>query len=78
MPTVFRKGKYRFFFFSNEGQERPHIHVESGNDYAKYWIEPVVLAHSTGYSRAEVNEIGKIVEKAQDIIKEKWNAHFGY
>ncbi|WP_422447088.1 DUF4160 domain-containing protein [Thermoanaerobacterium sp. DL9XJH110] len=27
MPTVLKEGKYRFFFFSNEGTEPPHIHV---------------------------------------------------
>jgi hypothetical protein len=29
IPTVLKEGKYRFFFFSNEGTEPPHIHVES-------------------------------------------------
>ncbi|MCK4624971.1 MAG: DUF4160 domain-containing protein [Phycisphaerae bacterium] len=28
MPTVLRKSGYRFFFFSLEGFEPPHIHVE--------------------------------------------------
>ncbi len=28
MPTVFRSGPYRFFFYSNEGSEPPHIHVQ--------------------------------------------------
>lgn len=34
MPTVLRVGRYRFFFFSNEGQELPHIHVKAGSDQA--------------------------------------------
>ncbi|NLE29049.1 MAG: DUF4160 domain-containing protein [Phycisphaerae bacterium] len=38
MPTVFRVGKYRFFFFSGEGNEPAHIHVESGDSYAKFWL----------------------------------------
>ncbi len=28
MPTVLRIRGYRFFFFSLEGNEPPHIHVE--------------------------------------------------
>ncbi len=28
MPTVLRIGRFRFFFFSNEGQEPSHIHVK--------------------------------------------------
>jgi hypothetical protein len=31
MPTVLRIDGYRFFFFSNEGNEPVHIHVESGD-----------------------------------------------
>lgn len=28
MPTVLRIGPFRFFFYSNENNELPHIHVE--------------------------------------------------
>ena len=27
MPTILRLGSYRFYFFSDEGNEPPHIHV---------------------------------------------------
>lgn len=40
MPTVLRLGRFRFFFFSNEGNEPPHIHVRAGEDEAKFWLEP--------------------------------------
>lgn len=33
MPTVLRVAGYRFFF-SNEGNEPPHIHVEHDEAYA--------------------------------------------
>jgi hypothetical protein len=29
VPTVLRVGPYRFFFYSNEGTEPPHVHVEA-------------------------------------------------
>lgn len=29
MPTVLRIGRFRFFFFSNEREEPPHIHVKA-------------------------------------------------
>lgn len=77
MPTVLRVGKYRFFFFSNEGAEPAHVHIESGDEYAKFWIEPVGLAKSVGYSARELNEIGRIVGKHKKLIKEKWDEHFG-
>ncbi len=31
MPTVLLINGYRFFFFSNEGNEPRHIHVEKGD-----------------------------------------------
>ena len=77
MPTVFRIGRYRFFFFSNEGREPIHIHVESGDQYAKFWINPVMLASSSGYSAVEINELAKLVLSHQELIKERWNEHFG-
>ena len=43
MPEVFREGGYRFFFFSLEGMEPPHIHVESAEKYAKFWLNPIEL-----------------------------------
>ena len=38
MPAVLRVGRYRFVFFSNEGQEPPHIHIKAGGDEAKFWL----------------------------------------
>ena len=28
MPTVLRSGPYRFFFYSGDGAEPPHVHVQ--------------------------------------------------
>lgn len=43
MPTVVRLRGFRFFFFSNEADEPAHIHVESDDKYAKFWLEPYVV-----------------------------------
>lgn len=48
MPTVLRIGPYRFFFYSNEGSEPPHVHVESGGRVAKVWLVPVSVANPGG------------------------------
>lgn len=69
---------FRFFFFSNEGDEPIHIHVESDDKYAKVWLMPVQLAKSVGYSARELNEIGKLVLENIDLFKEKWHEHFGH
>jgi len=44
MPTVLRIGRYRFAFYSNEGNEPPHIHAKADRDEAKFWLDPIELA----------------------------------
>ncbi|MDI6766017.1 MAG: DUF4160 domain-containing protein [Bacteroidota bacterium] len=78
MPTVLRINKYRFFFFSRENDEPIHIHVESNDNYAKFWLEPVELAKSVGYTAKELNDIRKIVLENVNLFKEKWYAYFGH
>jgi len=76
MPTVMRVDGYRFFFFSNEGNEPVHIHVESGDGYCKFWLNPVSLAYSTEYNSSELNKIRKLVEKHTTLIEDSWNEYF--
>jgi hypothetical protein len=77
MPTVLRFAGYRFFFFSNEGAEPPHVHVESAGCYAKFWLEPVTLADSVGYNEPEQKRLKKIVTLHVTLFSERWNEHFG-
>ncbi len=76
MPTVLRSGGYRFFFFSNEGKESPHIHIEQDENYAKFSIGPVRLVHSVGFNSAELNKLRRIVQERETFFKEKWHEHF--
>jgi len=41
MPTVLRAGPYRFFFYSSDAAEPPHVHVERDENTAKFWLSPV-------------------------------------
>lgn len=76
MPTVLRKGGFRFFFFSREPNELPHIHVEAGDGYAKYWLKPVSLAASFGFKAYELNQIGRVVEENVQLFRGAWDEHF--
>ena len=76
MPTVLRIGRFRFFFFSNEGQEPPHIHVKAGSDEAKYWLVPVALETNYGFSSRDLTEIEKHVQDHQQELLEAWNDYF--
>ena len=77
MPTVLRIGPYRYFFSSGDGHEPPHIHVERDDDIAKFWLDPVRLANSGGYRRAELLEIERLVRENQPLLREAWNEYFG-
>ena len=77
MPTISRVRGYRFFFFSNEGHEPPHVHVESGDAHAKFWLERVQLAQSVGYHAAELTRLRNLVREHQESFMEKWDEYFG-
>ena len=57
MPTVLRLGPYRFFFYASDRDEPQHVHVEREDKIAKFWLNPVRLQGSGGFSRAEIARI---------------------
>lgn len=77
MPTILLLAGYRFFFYSLEGNEPPHIHVERGDDVAKYWLTPVQLAESHGFRSHELNRVRAMVIEHRTTFLEAWHAHFG-
>ena len=70
MPTVLRIGPYRFFFYSNEGTEPPHIHVEAGDFEAKFWLQPVALASNHGFGARAIREIERHVNANREKLEE--------
>ena len=77
MPTILRIGRYRVFFFSNEGDEPVHIHIDAGNDQAKFRLNPIQLAHSYGFRAHDLNRIAQIIHEHQAQLLEAWHEHFG-
>ena len=76
MPTVLRIGPYEFFFWSDERNEPPHIHVERDEDEAKFWLGPVRLAANHGFRLHELNRVQRLVIENEQLLKEQWDAHF--
>ena len=76
MPTVARIGPYRFFFFSNEGSEPPHVHVERAGLLAKFWLRPIALASSSGFPSHELRRLQAIVSQNRSRFEESWNEFF--
>ncbi len=78
MPTVLRAGPYRCFFYAGDREEPPHIHVERDDNIAKFWLEPVRLQTSGGFSRREINRIRRLIDDNQQGILESWYEFFDY
>ena len=76
MPTILRIGQYRFFFYAGDRDEPPHIHVESGENVAKFWVNPVRLQDSIGFNRKEINHIYQLVQDNSELLLRKWNEFF--
>lgn len=76
MPTVLRVDGHRFFFYSNEGNEPPHIHVQTADKYAKFWLKPVRMAESIGYTSKELRRIQDIINDHSELFLEAWHEHF--
>jgi hypothetical protein len=77
MPTVLRVGPYRLFFYSNEGAEPPHVHIDAGDNLAKFWLDPVACAESSGFSAKELNIIGRIIDEHLEQCMRRWHEHHG-
>jgi hypothetical protein len=71
MPTVLRIGAFRFHFYSDEGEEPAHIHVDTGDGECKFWLDPVVLAKSTNVSPINVRKIERLVFEHRSFLTEK-------
>ncbi len=76
MPTILRIGPYRFYFFSHEPNEPPHVHVDRDDQSAKFWLDPVRLVRSYGFAANEINKIEKLVVENQQHLLERWDEFF--
>jgi hypothetical protein len=54
-----------------------HVHVSSPDGEAKFLIVPrVALAEHAGYSKQQLAEITRVVEKHAKEIEKAWQIHF--
>ncbi|MGH7770685.1 MAG: DUF4160 domain-containing protein [Candidatus Binatia bacterium] len=69
-------GPYRFFFYAGDRDEPPHVHIEREDKIAKFWLDPIRLQSSGGFSRTEIGRIQKLVSVNQTQLLEAWNEYF--
>jgi hypothetical protein len=51
--------------------------VERDDKIAKFWLDPVRLQSSGGFSRVEISKIHKIIIENHSKLLEAWNEYFG-
>lgn len=78
MPTLLLVEGFRFYFFSDERQEPPHVHVRKGDCVAKLWLRPVALVHARGFNRADIRRVRELTFEHQVFFVERWDEHFGH
>jgi hypothetical protein len=75
-PTVFRRGGFRFYFFSRE-EPRMHVHVQHAEGEAKFWLEPSIEPpRNWGLSEKRLKAAIRLVRRHQQEIHDAWQAHF--
>jgi hypothetical protein len=76
MPTILRHEGFRFYFFSHENNEPPHIHVDKDNKSAKFWLNEIGLAKNIGYTAKELRKIIEIITDNNKLFLSKWYGYF--
>ena len=77
MPTVLRLNGYRFYFYSHEPNEPPHVHVDRDGCSLKAWLEPVAMAKNVGFRPREISSIINMVRQHQGNLLKAWHGYFG-
>jgi hypothetical protein len=75
-PNYLKEDGRRYFFYSNEGHEPPHVHVRRGDDMAKFWLNAAVdLDANYGLNPSDIKRARLVIAERQREFLEKWNAH---
>ena len=77
MPTILIKKGFRFFFYTNEGNEPPHIHVIGKGGEAKIWLNPIEIAHVYNLAFMERRQILIITEENVNLFMDAWRKWHG-
>ena len=77
MPTIYCEEGFRFFFYSHEPGEPPHVHVEKGDGGAKLWLQDASVARNSGLKPKELSAVAAIVRAKRESMLEAWHGYFG-
>jgi hypothetical protein len=78
MPTILFIRGWRLFFYSNEGNEPPHIHARKGDVELKYWLDAdnfdIEEAYGYNASSRDRRDVRKIIFEHFDYIVAEYQA----
>lgn len=81
MPTILFVMGWRFFFYSNEGNEPIHVHCKKGEMECKFWLDSlnfdVEESYSYNMNSSNKREVKKIIFEYFDFIEAEWNKFQG-
>ena len=77
MPTLLRIGAFRFYFYSHEPNEPPHVHIDRGDATIKIWLDSLDVAKSRGFRAHEIGGIVAMVTEHRQEFLEAWHGYFG-
>ncbi|MEP6602327.1 MAG: DUF4160 domain-containing protein [Spartobacteria bacterium] len=77
MPTVLRSGPFRFFFYSADRDEPPHVHVQRDRAKANFWLQPVVFESGAGFNAKDLLELQQLITEHETVFLEAWHDYFG-
>ena len=81
MPTILLLHGWRFYFYSNEGNEPMHIHAEKAERECKYWLDAdafeIRQAFACNLSARDTREVRQIIFQNFDYIVAEWRRIHG-
>jgi hypothetical protein len=77
MPTILVKDGFRFFFYSREGNEPPHIHVIGKDGEMKIWLDNLSVAKIYNLSPKEQRIVIEITTENLELFKKEWEIFHG-
>ena len=81
MPTILYVQGWRFYFYSNEGNEPMHVHAVKGDAECKFWLHAdrfdITEEFEHNLTPRLRREVRQIVFAHFDQIIVAWREHFG-
>ncbi len=77
MPTILTKDGFRFFFYSHEGSEPPHIHIIGKGGEMKVWLNTLSISKVYNLSPKEQRIVLEIVTVNVELFKKEWENFHG-